>query len=120
MGERYFIRCLLPIPFTDQAGYYGWGVWTKVEWPVFQRYLELYDKDGTQEPMARGILANEVPSYGETLGLSVQVQFGSASSRPTVHFAEGQDHKLAREAGVGMSYARYHEILIARGAANEP
>lgn len=41
MGERYFIRCLLPIEFTDRPGYYGWGVWAEVDWLVFKRYLEL-------------------------------------------------------------------------------
>jgi hypothetical protein len=117
MGENYFIRCLLPIPFTDQPGYYGWGVWVEVEWPVFRRHLDLYDKDATGEPEAQGALANALPTYGRTLGLPVRIQFQSSTSRPAVGFAEDQDHRLAREAREGMSDVRYHEILASRGIA---
>src|SRR6266404_3676688 len=114
MGDAYFIRCLLAIPFTDQSGFYGWGVWVGVEWSVFRRYLELYDKDATREPAEDGHLANELPTYGPTLGLPVRLQFQSSTSRPTVHFAQDQDHQLAREARDGISGERYHEILDAR------
>jgi hypothetical protein len=114
-GERYFIRCLLPIPFTDQAGYYGWGVWAQVEWSIFQKYLELYDQDGTKEPSVFGLLANQIPTYAQTLGLPVRIQFEKSTERPTVQFAASQDHELAREFITGISYARYHEILLARG-----
>jgi len=115
MDEKYFIRCLLPIAFTDQPGYYGWGVWAQVEWPTFQRYLELYETDGTTEPPVTGVLANEIEAYGETIGLPVTIQFGSDSQRPTISFAESERHCLARETAVGMSYARYHEVLVTRG-----
>ncbi|MGN6828828.1 DUF2199 domain-containing protein [Paucibacter sp. M5-1] len=114
-GERYFIRCLLPINFTDQPGYYGWGVWAEVDWPVFSRYLDLYEADGSEEPPAIGQLSNEVAAYGETLGLSVSIQFGPSSERPTLSFAEGESHSFAHEAARGMSNSRYHEILATRG-----
>jgi len=115
MGEKYFIRCVLPIAFTDQPGYYGWGVWAQVEWSTFQRYLELYETDGTAEPPVAGLLANEIAAYGDTVGLPVKIQFGPSSQRPIISFAEGESHCLAREAAVGMSYARYHEVLATRG-----
>ncbi len=71
-------------------------------------------KDATREPAEDGYLANELPTYGPTLGLPVRLQFQSSTSRPTVHFAQDQDHKLAREARDGISGERYHEILDAR------
>lgn len=58
MGDDYFIRCLLEIPFTDQPGYYGLGAWAQVEKRDFWKYLEFYDKDGSNEPPILGTLAN--------------------------------------------------------------
>ncbi|MBT3065383.1 DUF2199 domain-containing protein [Rhodoferax sp. U11-2br] len=115
MEERYFIRCVLPIDFIDQSGYYGWGVWVEVDWPVFNRYLGIYEVDGSAEPPASGLLSNEVAAYGETVGLPVSIQFGPSSQRPTLSFPEGEDHRFAREAVSGMSNARYHEVLAVRG-----
>jgi hypothetical protein len=120
VGEHYFIRCLLPIAFTDQPGYYGWGVWAEVAWGVFERYLALYEQDATSEPRAEGILANDIPLYGVTIGLPVQIQFGDSSKRPTLAFDPQEEHPLAREARSGMSYARYHEALISTGALGVP
>lgn len=115
LGGRYFIRCLLPIHFTEQPGYYGWGVWAEVDWPVFKRYLDLYDADGSEEPAVTGLLSNEVAAYGQTVGLPVRVHFGPSSSRPTLSFAEDVAHRLAYEAERGMSNSRYHEVLAQRG-----
>ena len=120
MGEHYFIRCVLPIPFTDQPSYYGWGVWAEVAWPVFERYLALYEQDARSEPRAEGILANEIALYGATTGLAVQVQFGLSSERPTLSFSSDQHHPLAHEARNGMSYARYHEALVFTGVLDGP
>jgi hypothetical protein len=114
LDERYFIRCLLEVPFTDQHGYYGWGAWAEVTLPVFMKYLDLYDKDGTGEPRLEGALANDLPTYGKTLGLPVLLQFQTPDRRPTLHFAADAQHPLAREAAQGISYARFHEILVAR------
>lgn len=108
LGERYFIRCLLPINFIDQPGYYGWGIWAEVDWPVFKRYLDLYDADGSEEPPVAGLLSNEVAVYGETVGLPVSIQFGPSSKRPTLSFAKGVDHTLREDgfAGSGRTFRR--------------
>jgi hypothetical protein len=105
----------LEIPFLDQPGYYGWGAWAEVEWPSFEKYLEFYDKDGTGEVPLRGRLANNFPTYGGTLGLELLVQFRIASQRPAIIFPEHANHLLAAEVRNGMSYARFHEVLVARG-----
>lgn len=115
LGERYFIRCLLPIPFRDTSGYYGWGVWAEVERAVFERYLEIYEVDATDEPETNGFLANNIGEYGTTLGLPVQIRFGLSSQRPKLSFAQDETHVLALETATGMSAARYHEVLRSRG-----
>ncbi len=120
LGSKYFIRCLLQIPFIEQSGYYGWGIWCQVEWPVFQRYLDLYEVDATNEPRVPGTVANAIQEYGNTLGLPVEIQFQLSTQRPAVHFASDQKHALAQEARGGISAARYHEILISRGNLPRP
>ena len=120
MGEHYFIRCLLPIPFIDQPGYCGWGVWAQVEWPVFKRYLEIYDQDASEEPEAIGLLANAIPAYGESFGLPVRLHFASSTQRPRLSFSVAEERLLASEARTGISYARYHEIMLARESKNAP
>lgn len=114
-GERYFIRCLLQVPFTARDGCYAWGAWAEVPWPTFKRYLDLYDKDATDEARVEGVLANDLPTYGGTIGLPVLLQFQTAKLRPTLHFAAGAQHQLGRETELGISDARLHEILVAHG-----
>jgi hypothetical protein len=110
-GERFFIRCVLHVPFKEQPGDYGWGVWVEVSKATFVRYLKVYDHDATGEPAVAGKLANEMPAYPTTLGLPVQVRFGSSTRRPSVHVAGDSGHPLAVEQAEGMSSQRYHEIL---------
>jgi hypothetical protein len=119
MGGDYFIRCLLEIPFLNQPGYYGWGAWAKVEEQDFRKYLEFYDKDGSHEPPIPGALANELPTYDTTIGVPVLLRFRTSDQRPGIEFAAGADHLLAREAKSGMSSARFHEVLSARGVKGD-
>jgi len=95
-GNRFFIRCLLKLPFNEQPGYYGWGVWVEVAEPDFYRYVELYDKDGSAEPPVLGAIANAMPGYPPTLGLPVTVQFQSSTSRPMIAVS-ASDHPIAEE-----------------------
>jgi hypothetical protein len=110
-GERRFIRCVLPVRFREADGAFGWGAWAEVAPAVFQRYLELYDQDGSAEPRHAGSLANGLPAYAGSLGAAVLVQFRDATNRPTLHLPEGADSVLAREQRAGIDGARYHEIL---------
>jgi hypothetical protein len=116
LDERYFIRCLLPVPFKEREGYYGWGVWAEVSWPIFQRYLEIYEEDATGEPSVQGKLANQVPVYEPTVGLPVVIKFGISSQRPTLQFPAGANHQFALEQSQGMSEVRYHEVLERTGS----
>ena len=116
LGERHFIRCFLPTPFTERAGSYGWGVWVEVESSAFERYLALYNHDARQEPKVSGHLANRVPVHEGSLGLPVLVQFESSTERPTVTFPFGSRHPFALEQEEGINEARFHKILVATGA----
>ncbi|MGQ4584271.1 DUF2199 domain-containing protein [Lysobacter sp. F60174L2] len=119
-GDRFFIRCLLKLAFTQQPEYYGWGVWVEVQEPDFYRYIELYDKDGSDEPAVSATIANAMPSYPSTLGLPVAVQFQNSTSRPAVLVPSTSGHLLAAEQSAGIDNRRYHEILVATGSVGGP
>jgi len=116
MGDDYFIRSFLPIPFKSREGHFGWGVWVKVSWPVFERYLQIYEQDATAEPKVDGELANHPTAYELPNSVPVILRFGTPSQRPVIEFPPGAAHPLAQEQASGISDARYHEILIAVGA----
>lgn len=115
-GERYFIRCLLPLQFTDRDGYFSWGLWAEVEWPVFERYLQIYEQDATSEPAASAKLANQPPGYERVLGCPVSITFGTSTERPRIEFFPGHSDGLASEQVRGITSARYHQILENIGA----
>jgi len=118
-GERYFIRGVLFIPFTERSGSYGWGVWVEVKSSDFKHYVALYDKDGSQEPKVSGLLANRVPLHEDSLGLPVLVQFGSSTQRPTITFPPEASHPFAVEQTEGVDENRLHAIFVATGAIEE-
>ena len=116
MGHRFFIRCLLPVPFAgSETDYYGWGVWAEVDREVFFRYVQVYDQDASGDPPATGTLANSIPLYGDADRSQVTIHFGSHNDRPTLRFAE-LSNSLAHDQRHGLSQEKFHEILVATGA----
>ena len=120
LGDRFFIRAVLQLPFNEQPGFYAWGPWVELSEQDFDRYVELYDKDGSGEPMLQGVLANELPLYPSTLGLPVMVQLRDSTNRPTLHVGTASDHPLAAEQSQGIDNQRYHQILVATGTVGGP
>ncbi|MGO4221084.1 DUF2199 domain-containing protein [Lysobacter sp. TAF61] len=120
LGDRFFIRCVLKLPFTEQSGYYGWGAWVELSETDFYRYVAIYDKDGSEEPTVPGAIANAMPGYSQTLGMPVMVQFQGSTSRPTVHVPSASGHPLALEQTSGIDNRRYHAILVSTGAVGGP
>ncbi len=119
-GNRFFIRCILFVPFTERPGVFGWGVWAEVPEAAFHRYLQVYEHDAAGEPEVTGVLANKVPAYPQIVGAPVLIQFGSGTDRPTVRFQPGAAHAFAREQAHGISEARYHEVLVSTGTISGP
>jgi hypothetical protein len=120
MDGRFFVRGVLKVPFQSLDGYYGWGVWAEIAEMDFNRYLEIYSADGSQEPPVAGKLANDICHYGNTLGMPVSVQFGNATSRPAFSASLESGHRLAQEQLNGMSNEHYHEILLSMGYLGGP
>ncbi len=93
------------------------GAWAEVEAEVFERYLDLYDADGREEPPHPAKLANRLAPYpGTTLGTRLLIQFQTPDERPTLMLLEGDKSRLAQDQRDGIDAARHHEILEICGA----
>jgi len=131
-GDRYFIRGMLCVPFRrtndnfrkgswfrgllptffrKTADRFGWGAWAEVDVGVFKRYLELYDADGSAEPLHAGKLANDLPAYANSLDAPIQIQFLDKTQRPTFTLLAEDCSDLAFEQRNGIDDARYHQVL---------
>jgi hypothetical protein len=110
-ARRHFIRGLLMVPFTDRAGYLGWGPWVEVRRPDFDRYLDFYDRDGSSQPRFPGTIANYIQGYPTSYRRPVQVQLGPATQRPTLWLTSSTRHRLSSEQRHGIDSSRHHEIL---------
>jgi hypothetical protein len=111
LGQCYFIRGVLRVPFSEDVGDFAWGVWAEVAKPVFDRYLELYDQDGSAEPRRPGILANAIAVYEGSLGTPLSIQFQGPTERPSFHVAPGEKSRLALDQRNGITRACHHAIL---------
>ena len=114
--ERHFIRGVLYVPITTEAARFGWGAWAEVDRATFERYLAIYDRDGSDEPVRTGALANELPPYPGSLGAPVVIAFHDPSTRPSFSLASSDTSRLALEQRAGIDTARHHEILHIIGA----
>lgn len=110
-GERYFIRCILAVPFKELPGEFRWGAWVEVKWPTFERYLQIYEEDGSSEPRHSALLSNDLVAYRDSLDVSVLIQFREASKRPLVSLHGDDEILLAIEQREGITDSRYHEVL---------
>jgi hypothetical protein len=115
-GDRYFMRCILYVPFDWDDNAFGWGVWVEVSRATFDRYLEIYNEDGSAEPPATATLANALGAYPDAPNEKVLVRFGDSTSRPTLEVLAESRSSLAVEQRNGINQERYHAILHEIGA----
>lgn len=109
--SRYFIRCVLAIPYSYREGFFCWGVWVEVAKADHDAYLAHYQRDSAEVPPFAGQLANNIPSYSPTAGMAVTVELDD-EHRPLVKLDPASRHKLAREQKNGIDRER-HEALAA-------
>lgn len=113
--SRFFIRCVLPVPFSDTDQKYVWGIWAEVTRDQHDQYVHGFYDDLSQAPAFSAKIANDLPRYPATNGLEVLVQFQSSDSRPALRFGAAASHPLAVEQRFGITRSRHHEILEANG-----
>ena len=78
-------------------------------------YVAGFNEDSILGTSATGTLANTIPGYSETSGLTVRIEFQDSSSRPKYLLPVDAVHGLAYEQRGGISNKRHHDILEAVG-----
>jgi hypothetical protein len=117
--SRYFIRGVLQLPFLEQDGSFGWGIWVEVSRENHDLYIRNFNEDASSLPRFSGSIANSMPGYPQTLAVGVQVQLGKPDKRPTLWLSGDSKHQLGSEQSDGLSSGRHHELLRACGHFNE-
>ena len=114
--RRYFVRGVLPVPFAgSDTDEFRWGVWVELGKAGHDAYVAGFDEDLSGHPRLPGRIANEMPGYGATVGLDVEVQFQAEGTRPFLYFPSHASHALAHEQRGGITRKRHHDILEATG-----
>ena len=109
-GNCFFIRCVLPVPFTHLDGFFGWGVWIEVSEAHHNAYVSHFERSSASVLPFTGTLANKLKAYRATLGLQVLVEL-SNEHRPFVHLLPESRHPLAIEQWCGIGAERHHELV---------
>jgi hypothetical protein len=109
-GRHYFLRGCLFIPVRDSGDDFVWGMWAEVSQQTFERYRELRDSDGSQEPSHAGTFCGEPRGYAGLDRHPLSVQFGPADKRPRFTL-KPSDHLMYNEQQAGITQHRVHEIL---------
>lgn len=107
--NKNYLRGIAYIPIQGTDTNFGWGFWAEVNDEAFEKYLEVYDIDGSKEAPVEGLLANTPPDYEDTNNLKVKIHFGSPTERPNI-VIEPNEHKLALEQKHGITIERVHEL----------
>ena len=108
--KHFFVRAVLLVPILETSESLGWGVWSSLSQPNFERYLTLQDASAiAAEPSYFGWLSNRINLYPDTLNLKCQVKLQPHNKRPHITL-EPTDHPLAQEQNMGISLARAQEI----------
>lgn len=110
--NRYFIRGVALIPIHDSTERFGWGIWAEVPQLVFDRYKQLFNQDGSLEPLAVGVVANVPQAYAGLETQEVDIRFGPADQRPTFDLKRSNS-QMYLEQRDGISLLRVHELLEA-------
>jgi hypothetical protein len=109
-NKEFFLRGRIPIPIHGLEEPFIWGVWAEVGPKDFLRTTQLWNTEGREtEPPFPGYLNNEIPLFGDTINLEVNVQTQVVGRRPSF-FVLQEDHPLAIQQRDGLSLQQVEEI----------
>ncbi len=110
-GNRWFIRCVLPVPFTHTEGFFGWGIWVEVAQAHHDAYIAHFYEGAALVAPFEGQLANHLRAFNRVRGLAVRVEL-SDEHRPFAYLSSTSRHPLALEQRRGIDAARHHALVI--------
>lgn len=109
-GRDFYLRGRILVPVIGLEEPFVWGVWAEVSPKSFLRTHELWSTPGREnEPPFPGWLNTELPLYGDTINLEVNVQTQVVGWRPQFTVVD-QEHPLAVEQREGITLERVEEI----------
>ena len=112
--EEFFIRGMLEVPIEGAREPFSWGLWVSQSRESFERYVETYDKDQSDDG-SFGWLAASLPGYdrspdgGDPIVLACDVYWRDVGLRPLIVPHEC-DHQLYRDVVNGISWDRAIEL----------
>jgi hypothetical protein len=118
-GEYFFVRCVALIPVVGMKETFGYGVWSSLSRPNFEKYIEKFDTgfDVDQGPWF-GWLSNRLKNYPDTLALPCDVYPQPKRKRPHLVVTD-YEHPLALDIRDGMAPEKLLEIYEANGHCPE-
>jgi hypothetical protein len=117
--EEFYVRGCLEIPIQGSDEVFLWGVWAKIKESVYDEISDHWDIEGRERKIGpyKGLLANSLALYAETLNLHLKINIMRLGVRPRFHVEDGQ-HPLAKEQNLGISEttAQSYACLLLRMA----
>ncbi|MET3107991.1 hypothetical protein AAKU67_002862 [Oxalobacteraceae bacterium GrIS 2.11] len=88
-SNRFFVRCIIPLPIAGTADNYAIGAWSEITQPDFKLIMNSWD-DETQSNLSAfvGTLANKVPLTQGSENCSVKVVLTGPATRPEIEISD--------------------------------
>jgi hypothetical protein len=108
----FFLRGRIPVPIHGLEEPFIWGVWAEISPKNFLRTTEIWNATGREEePPFTGYLDSQIPIYGDTHNLVVDVHTQPIGQRPSF-FVNDPAHPLAIEQREGITLERIEQIAL--------
>ena len=108
---RFFILGYMMFPIHYSFRYFTWGLWAEVSAYTFERYVALFESDGSLEPVHHGAISVEREARFRGMdNLLTTIRFGDKTHRPVFEL-KPSNHRLCRDQYNGISMHRLQQIL---------
>jgi hypothetical protein len=109
--SRFFLRAVMQLPIAGYHDRFGFGVWAEIGASDFRIYFQNFDSaKNSQFGPFEGEIANALPGFPETSGLSCRIHLQDGGRRPVVEIRTPR-HALATAQANGLSIERAIEIV---------
>lgn len=101
--EQFYIRGCLEIPIRGTDEVFLWGLWARIKEEVFDEISNYWESEGRETCIGpyKGLLANSLSIYPETLNLKLAIHIRPIGSRP-LFLLEKSPHPISVEQRTGI------------------
>ena len=107
INGHFYLFGVVTVPLSYVEDEFTWGCWVEVDKSLHDAYLAAYQSELADTMTGEGVLANEIPSYTDSLGAKVQIQFFS-NRRPA--FTVDVNTTLGTEQAEGLTAEAHQEL----------